>query len=361
MKKNLFLLGLAVAAMTSCTNDEVLEQAQPVRKAIGFESFVNKTTRAVVETTNDGLSKFFVNGYYMLDGDPVEVFTKEAVTKAGSKWDYAANNYKYWTDNPYYFAGYAQSNSDNTALSVNFEPGTGANSDKQMFSIMGHTMNYTADQTTKKIDYSGTDIVADLQSVVGSTSQNPGPVSFNFRHLFSKVKFTVYNTDPIFTMNITDLTINNVKYKGDFISSYYNDWAPLQTDWVPTNDTYENFIPVVAEDRMAPWTDSDIANAASQGSNELLVMPQDLSSVTFSITAEFYSGSDLVYTLTFDDESIIVDDYDVWMPNTYYNYTIMLPSAASRIEFGAPTVAGWGNAIPIELNSGDNGANGARQ
>ena len=31
MKNNVFLLGLAVAAMTSCTNDEVVEMKQPTQ------------------------------------------------------------------------------------------------------------------------------------------------------------------------------------------------------------------------------------------------------------------------------------------------------------------------------------------
>ena len=77
MKKNLFLLGLAVAALTSCTNDEVVEMQQPTQKAIGFETFVNKGTRAI--TTTDapaikkdengtdvisGLQRFNTFGYY---------------------------------------------------------------------------------------------------------------------------------------------------------------------------------------------------------------------------------------------------------------------------------------------------------
>lgn len=47
MKKSILMLGLAVAAMTSCTNDEVMEVNQ--NNLIKFESFVNKGTRTVDE------------------------------------------------------------------------------------------------------------------------------------------------------------------------------------------------------------------------------------------------------------------------------------------------------------------------
>lgn len=353
MKKSLWMLGLAVAAMTSCTNDEVLEQNQSTQKAIGFEGFVNKTTRGISETTNSGLEKFYVDGYYMLSDENVSVFEDEAVTKTTEDdgtviWDYATDHYKYWTDNVYYFAGYAQSNNDDDPLDINFAPGTEDDADKHFFSFT-HEMSYINE--ANKLDYSGQDIVADLVSIQGSTSANPGDVSFTFRHLFSKVKFTVYNTDPKFTMNITNLTINGVKYKGTFTSQYKDSWAPQTSDWNLINETYASFIPVVEQNDMHAWTSNDINEAASQASNELLVMPQDLANVTFTIEAEFYSGEDLVYTKTFNNQSIIIGDNNKWEPNTYYNYTIKLPSAASRIEFGSQTVQGWGDPVDIELNT----------
>ncbi len=51
MKTNLFLLGMAVAAFSSCTNEEVTDVAQ--NRAIKFNQFVNNNTRTVVEVNKD--------------------------------------------------------------------------------------------------------------------------------------------------------------------------------------------------------------------------------------------------------------------------------------------------------------------
>ena len=45
MKTKLWMLGVAVAALTSCTQSEVIDV--PENKVIGFEPFVEKHTRAV--------------------------------------------------------------------------------------------------------------------------------------------------------------------------------------------------------------------------------------------------------------------------------------------------------------------------
>ena len=43
MKKRMILLGMAVATLASCTNEEVMEMAE--NRAIGFTTFVNNNTR----------------------------------------------------------------------------------------------------------------------------------------------------------------------------------------------------------------------------------------------------------------------------------------------------------------------------
>ena len=49
MKKSLFMLGAAIVALSSCTQDEVLNVNE--NRVISFESHVNKSTRAVKNTT----------------------------------------------------------------------------------------------------------------------------------------------------------------------------------------------------------------------------------------------------------------------------------------------------------------------
>ena len=50
MKTNLFLLGMAVAAFSSCTNEEVTDVAQ--NRAIKFNQFVENNTREITTTTH---------------------------------------------------------------------------------------------------------------------------------------------------------------------------------------------------------------------------------------------------------------------------------------------------------------------
>ena len=70
MKKTLWMLGVAVAALTSCTQSEVVEI--PESRVIGFDSFVGKNSRAayliqqpgqMAPTTKDNLYQFWVLGY----------------------------------------------------------------------------------------------------------------------------------------------------------------------------------------------------------------------------------------------------------------------------------------------------------
>ena len=65
MKKSLFVLGVAVAALASCTNEEVTEVAQ--NRVIGFNSFVNNNTKAVTVVNSLANSEFYVFGMYDAD------------------------------------------------------------------------------------------------------------------------------------------------------------------------------------------------------------------------------------------------------------------------------------------------------
>ena len=70
MKKSFFVLGVAVAALASCTNEEVVDM--PQSRAIQFGTFVNHSTRGgVTETTDKNLTKFFVFGSYDDSWTPV--------------------------------------------------------------------------------------------------------------------------------------------------------------------------------------------------------------------------------------------------------------------------------------------------
>lgn len=68
MKKGLLMLGVAALALASCTNEEVLNVSDS--RAIGFDAFVGKTTKA--DITDANISEFYVYGGY--DNNLTNVF-----------------------------------------------------------------------------------------------------------------------------------------------------------------------------------------------------------------------------------------------------------------------------------------------
>lgn len=54
MKKSLLMLGAAAMMLASCTQNEVMEVAE--NRSIGFNSFVNNTTKAATEFTGTATS-----------------------------------------------------------------------------------------------------------------------------------------------------------------------------------------------------------------------------------------------------------------------------------------------------------------
>lgn len=341
MKKNLFLLGLAVAAMTSCTNDEVVQMSDS--NVIKFNGFVNKATRTIAET-NGGLVKFYIWGNY----GSTKVFQGETVTGTvgDSFWNYNGGD-KFWTSNEYGFAAYANGNDNDDIDGVSFTN----SSNTYTLEIPNVTINYTTTMNgntpTAVTNDTGNDLVADFVR-----TEKVSSIELNFKHLLSKIQFKIVNNSTQnLTMDITDLKINGVQSKATFSStvpenSGFDKWNPITSDWKNHASPVTNFYPVLA-------ASNKIAYSYSYNSSEYYVIPQDLSNVTYTITANFYQDNGLVSTKEitakpFDD----VVDHD-WEPGKSYIYTISLPSAGNKIEFKVPAVKGW-ESIPLELNEDGN-------
>lgn len=352
MKKSIFLLGVAVAAMTSCSNDKLLDQAEPVQRAIGFDSFVNKTTKAVTPT-NESIEKFYAFGYYTASEEAsseTKIFGNGniAVTKPaeGDVWEYT--NTEYWTKNYYHFAGYANGNNAG-ALTAGFT--------NHSLSITGYTVDDANDLVADVLEIDNTGFAAYATKV-----------AFDFKHLLTKIQFKVINTDNTYKMKITQpLTITGIKTTGNVVySETENGWT---ADWSatsgsrsienavenPANDAQGNvvYIPTLTTNQ----TDAQIS------STDYLVMPQAVQEIQYSITVEFYDNNNSIVSEKSLSGSINVsgdEDFE-WTPGYAYLYTISLPTAVKEIQFTAPTFTGWDQThvtTPIELNTGDTGENG---
>lgn len=353
MKKSFFLLGVAVAAMTSCSNDKLLDQAEPIQRAIGFDSFVNKTTKAITTTDNPtaqaGLSKFYVHGYY----GTTNVFTGKEVTKtiennSIKSWDYQLANDEqqpYWTDNDYYFAAYAQGNDNGAINGVQYKT---INS-KATLSIP-FTAQYTTSENAVTI-CNVKDLVADLKTETGEISRTAA-VDFSFKHLLAKIKFTIKNNSPEnLPMTITNLVINGVKIEGDFTSTNSDksvEWAPKQSDWQVSGDDMANFIPILG-------SANQIAKNGTVVSEDYLVIPQEFgTTIKYSFTASFFDNNGSIVSVQQFNNSFAINldqiTHTAWEPNNYYNYVIGVPSSVNPIKFNVTGVSGWGEPKVITLN-----------
>lgn len=305
MKKSLFLLGAAIVALSSCTKDEVLNVNE--NRVISFESYVNKSTRAVTETETDDLEKFFVYGYYgtttVFEGIPVTKETKDGV----DYWEYNGGVHTPWTGGDYYFGAYASTNDAATALNnVTFTGGK--------LTIGDYTVN------------DAEDLVVAWANVNNSGLTNP-TVALDFKHTLSKVVFELTNASTEnLSMVLTDIkiTVNtngDCSYDGTTLA-----WGDVKTSAVLTFD----------------GTTANISKGTAHTTKEHLVIPgQTTNSIKAAFTAKFYNGSNqLIDTKVYENVALSVDGN--WKPGFVYKYTANVSPTMPTIEFSA-SVSDWQN------------------
>ena len=195
MKRFLFLGIAATAMLASCTNDETVEMNP--QNAIGFETFVDKSTRAtdILEST---LSEFKVWAYQ----GTTPILTGEEVTKPESDWGYT--NTQYWVkDQTYNFHAIAPVTcTTNDSYTYN---GTSAAPSIQFTNGAGQT----------DLIYAG---VFDKKYTDVSKAEK---VAFTFNHLLSRVRFNFtesFANDQI-TVAVSDLKISGATSEGTYNGS----------------------------------------------------------------------------------------------------------------------------------------------
>lgn len=292
MKTNLFLLGMAVAAFSSCTNEEVTDVAQ--NRAIKFNQFVENNTREVQEV--ESLSSFYVFGKF---GENSNSYTTQIFNNESQDTPY------YWVANKFYiFGAYADGNNGK------IEDVTFDSAKKQLVFT-----NYSPDDTK--------DLVAAISDEVESgdnPTTNDNKVSLTFHHMLSQVKFTFNTTDgKEYQIKISNLKINAVKTStGNIALSESNN---VTINWENTSAIKEDYdmYPVI----------SDVANENKRASSESkLVIPQngtDQLNVMFTATVK---GGGLDKTANFTANLSVAENIaggnsnaNTWIPGYRYNYT----------------------------------------
>lgn len=191
MKKFLFLGFVATAMLASCTNDEMVEMNP--QNSIGFEMFVDKSTRAAEDVTTANLTAFEVYGWRTKATTTEQIFNAQAVTASNGECTYTP--LQYWVGGyAYTFEAVAPKSGEKN---VTFTASKGAS-----------TITFVSDSETDLIYAAGS---KDLTSTENLTSA-PDAVELTFNHLLSRVKFSFVNGFPAnsdVTLTVTDVKITN--------------------------------------------------------------------------------------------------------------------------------------------------------
>lgn len=246
MKKLLYLFA-AVTLLASCAQEEVLVDtpvANPTApRLIGFETFVNKSTRATGTNStalNDFYTTFNVYGWKTVNGDvsnvfnnvPVEFFaTDEAGTvvytagKPSDEWTFAANswyyeNIRYWDQmaSGYQFSAYVPAAASNDVSCTEdglITIGTSANpitvDDTNLMETPATTLAYTG------FVY---DYMTATSDGITSTGVIASPVSLTFKHLQAKLNIRIQLDEDVKTKQNVAIQKIEVHNLGD--KAYYD-------------------------------------------------------------------------------------------------------------------------------------------
>ena len=333
MKKSLFVLGMAVAAFASCTNEEVMEVAE--NRAIRFDAFVNNTTRAVTEiNASDGLSSFYVFGYFGAD-------------ESNGPWDGIAFNnesnsaQRYWQVGNYYrFGAYADGKAGEKIETASYNPIT---------------------QTLTISDYTPKD-ANDLVVATGTGDASTTPtdaVPLTFKHMLSQVKLT-FTTDAAATYKIaiTDVSFTALhKSTGTYTSTGTIKWTDMDDSQAPGEDalyTYEEF----------KGTDKLIGYGTPASQSKLVIPQEGTNAITVKFTATItdenadYTQKTNTFTATLG-HNLNSDGQaaNTWLPGYRYNYTanvtvedITEEEDLTPIEFEA-SVEDWKDASEDDITT----------
>lgn len=198
-------------ALTACNNDETVEVAKG--NAIGFSSFVDKSTRGATDVTLENIKNIEVYGWR---GDH-QIFNKQQVTvTADGEGSYSP--IQYWeADYTYNFEAIAPKDGDK---GVTFAA-----------NVNGGTITFVNDAVTDLL-YSKASPLTTAKKLTAT----PGKVNFNFSHELARVKFTFKNTFP--EKAAAKITVKDVK----IINAYQNGTiTPAETDakWNATDNTLQ--------------------------------------------------------------------------------------------------------------------------
>ena len=353
MKKNVWLLGVAVAALTSCTQSEVLDI--PESRTISFETFLGKSSRATeyydvssvmlkgTGPADNDLNKFWVFGSFDSEvdaNDEPNLFNKTLLSWDINNSSFSYTDPKQWYEGFYNFSAYSDGNNE--------------------------FANVTADLTNRKLTFTdyvndgSKDLVAAIPATIekGANNMTQG-VSLDFKHMLSCIElyFTNASSGLGFALDFTDVKFTAVS-KGTCVYNAANNTEPIE--WTPTAETsvYEfktndpnlddndnsNDAPLVM---LAPGQFTRLYCFVIPQSNENIELTFNIKSyerknpqtVDGSTTYDYHYTGVKQYKalLKFAEDGI---DYK-WIPGRLYRYTAEVSGSVHYINFSVSSIDNW--------------------
>lgn len=367
MKKKVWLLGVAVAALTSCTENEVLDV--PKGQIIAFESHVDKATRTA-DINLAGLTNFYTYGAYSAyngtdfdassNGKPLFSGTAAIMSKVEDSNVYSYPNAERWIMNQYYhFAGYSDGNSafNNVSFFSN-EDLTVQKGENGQGQVEVDTYPYAWGLKITDYEASTKDLIASVPMEYETVNYRPTQpdVNMTFKHLLSKISFHFsYNKNVAQNdrfMRIKTFDVSAIK-KASCNVFYYGVGGDTYVDW---NSQFK--APSVVDEAIKGnytffngdgETEVGYQTIPKNNINDLLihyieedayVIPQKTTGIVIPlIEVETYYKENGVIKVTkvdkFTNVSLAIPELIYWKPGYVYRYSATLSPGQQSIVFTA--------------------------
>lgn len=303
--------------MAGCSKTEMIEM--PDSAVIGFgNAYIGNPiqSRAVSPLTTANIDAFYVYGGH--DNSLTNTFDGTKVAKSGSTWSYSP--VRYWNaGTTYQFAAYAPE--------IPAGKGTAGTDDAN--GRLTFT-DYVCDPENQL------DLIYAEQSITAQ-AENNSPVSFNFQHLLSMIKFTFKSGFP----NDVPVTVSELKVYGMAAQGTYDNGWTQGAQAVAETTPFDEMATTTAENK------TDASQATQAASANFVVIPQSGGTVTVSFKAAVSLDASEVKTKEFTTTLV-----PAWEAGNCYNYVATITEQNMELQsitYGDPTVTEW---VEQEIESG---------
>lgn len=334
MKRSLFMLGVAVAALSSCSNNEVLDIAES--NAIKFSNtFVGKPTRSVTapELTTDNLKEMYVFASNE-DGNVFDVNPK-LVYRIGETNEWGYDNLVAWeASKNYNFVAYAGKNLGESVK---------ANDGNESLKFSNIVVDGSEDNQFDLL-YSNT-----VKRSPATVDGNP-TIDFTFGHLLSMVQFTLKSGFGATTeVKITNFKFYGVKTTGSYDASQESPAWTFSSSSAANNEGDTDF--TSADEEIAQYN----ADATKDVVNSWVVIPQQnvasgkVKMVTFTVNV--VDGKTTIGPKDFTAKIPSI----TWKKGFRYNYIFTITPEQMGVDdqyitFDAPEVTEWKDDTDLTID-----------